>query len=85
MPEPCGARSPLSYDGAAAPHFVGALEPVAGADAVALDEPDSLLLADFASLLDSLLVSPPAFFSFDADSEVEPSPDSELELALFEA
>jgi len=86
MPEPCAARSPLSYGGAVQCHLVPAPEGLAGADVVELDEPDSPPLAffdsvfdsDFESLFDSVLVSLPVFFSAAADSEAELLPSEEL-------
>jgi hypothetical protein len=71
--------------GAAERHLAGVPEAAAGADAVELDELDSLPLADFDSVFDSALVSLPVFFSAGAESEAEPPPDPELELALLGA
>jgi hypothetical protein len=85
MPEPCAARSPLSYGGAAQRHFAFAFEALAGVDVAEPVEPDSPPLADFDSLFDSafdslfdsLLVSLPAFFSAVADSVPELLPSEE--------
>ena len=86
--EPSGARSPLSYGGAAACHLAAVPEAGAGADVVELDEPDSPPLADFDSVFDSVLApdsvlaSAPVFFSAGADSAADLLP---LEEPLFAA
>jgi hypothetical protein len=51
---------------------------VAGADAVVLAEPDSLVLALFDSVFDSVLASAPVFFSAAADSVAAPPSLEEL-------
>jgi len=77
----------LSYGGATARYFAAVPEAGAGEDAVELDEPDSLLLtvfdSDFDSVLapESVLTSPPVFFSADEDSVAELPPVEELPLA----